>query len=179
MQNAQAGEVAEEWLAELKKAETGQVERFFVDESTLGWLPVLRTCWMKKGCQNPIPTPGHQQCRYIFGAYNWAMDEVIYLLSMKRNCETLIAFLVHLAAQHSGERPLVIVLDNGSIHRSQACRAAIALLEKQLLPLPFPRYCSQLNPIARYWKHLKSLACGNKLFADMKALLASLDKALL
>ena len=150
-----------------------------MDESTLGWLPVLRSCWMKKGCQKPIPTPGQQLWRHIFGAYNWATDEVIYLLSEKRNSETLIAFLVHLATQHSGERPLVIVLDNGSIHRSQACQAAIALLEIQLLPLFMPRYCSQLNPIAHCCKHLKSLACGIKLFADMEALVASLDKALL
>ena len=127
---------------------------------------------MNKGCQKPIPTPGQQLWRHIFGAYNWATDEVIYLLSEKRNCDALIAFLVHLVAQHSGERPLVIVLDNGSIHRSQACQDAFTLLEYQLLPLFLPRYCSQLNPIARFWKHLKSSACGNKLFSDMEALVA-------
>ena len=134
---------------------------------------------MNKGCQKPIPTPGQQLWRHIFGAYNWATDEVIYLLSKKRNCDAFIAFLVHLVAKHSRERPLVIVLDNGSTHRSQVCQAANALLDNQLLLLFMPRYCSQLNPIARFWKHLKSLACGNKLFTDMEALVASLDKALL
>ncbi|MCB8977975.1 MAG: transposase [Ardenticatenaceae bacterium] len=105
----------------------------------------------------------------------WATDEVIYLISDKRNSSSFIAFLDHLVQQHSRERPLVIVLDNGSIHHSQATQAAFALLESELLPLFLPKYCSQLNPIERFWKHLKSLACADKLFADMDALVASVE----
>jgi len=150
-----------------------------VDESTLGWLPVLMACWMKRGCQKRIPTPGQQQWRHIFGAYNWATDEVIYQIARKRNSDTFIAFLDHLVAQHSGEHPLVIVLDNGSIHHSYATQAAFALLENELLPLFLPKYCSQLNPIERFWKHLKSSACANKLFCDMEALVTSVEQSLL
>jgi hypothetical protein len=149
-----------------------------VDESTLGWLPVLIACWMKKGCQRRISTPGQQQWRHIFGAYNWVTDEVIYQISEKRNSDNFIAFLDHLVQQHSGERPLVIVLDNGPIHRSKATQAAFALLENDLLPLFLPKYCSQLNPIERFWKHLKSLACANMLFPDMDALVVSIERNL-
>ena len=130
---------------------------------------------MKRGCQKRIATPGQQQWRHIFGAYNWATDEVIYLISEKRNSSSFIAFLDHLVQQHSGERPLVIVLDNGSIHHSQATQATFALLENELMPLFLPKYCSQLNPIERFWKHLKSLACADKLFANMDALVASVE----
>ena len=134
---------------------------------------------MKRGCQKRIPTPGQQQWRHIFGAYNWVTDEVITLITEKRDSEAFIAFLEHLLAQHSRERPLVMVLDNGSIHRSYATQAAFALLENILLPLFLPKYCSQLNPIERYWKHLKSLACADKLFPDMQALVASVENSLL
>ena len=130
---------------------------------------------MKRGCQKRIATPGQQQWRHIFGAYNWATDGVIYLISDKRNSNSFIAFLDHLVQQHSGERPMVIVLDNGSIHHSQATQATFALLENELMPLFLPKYCSQLNPIERFWKHLKSLACADKLFADMDALVASVE----
>ena len=133
---------------------------------------------MKRGDQKRIPTPGQQQWRHIFGAYNWATDEVVYLISHNRNSDAFIAFLDHLVALHSGARPLVIVLDNGSIHHSHATKAAFALLEDKLLPLFLPKYCSQLNPIERYWKHLKSLACADKLFQDMDALVASVEKNL-
>jgi transposase len=149
-----------------------------MDESTLGWLPVLVACWMKRGRQKRIATPGQQQWRHLFGAYNWATDEVIYQVSEKRNSEAFIAFLDHLVQQHSGARPLVLVLDNGSIHRSFASQAAFAVLEDRLLPLFLPRYCSQLNPIERFWKYLKSSACANKLFPDMNALVTSVIKIL-
>jgi transposase len=149
-----------------------------MDESTLGWLPVLVACWMKRGCQKRIATPGQQQWRHLFGAYNWATDQVIYQVSEKRNSEAFIAFLDHLVQQHSAERPLVLVLDNGSIHRSFASQAAFAVLEDRLLPLFLPKYCSQLNPIERFWKYLKSSACANKLFPDMNALVDSVTKVL-
>jgi putative transposase len=149
-----------------------------VDESTLGWLPVLVACWMKRGCQKRIATPGIQQWRHLFGAYNWATDEVISLISEHRNSENFIAFLDHVVAQQKGARPLVIVLDNGSIHRSYATQAALAILENEVLPVFLPRYCSQLNPIERYWKHLKAKACANKLFPDMPALVASVGQVL-
>ena len=72
----------------------------------------------------------------------------------------------------------MIVLDNGSIHHSHATQAAFALLEDRILPLFLPKYCSQLNPIERFWKHLKSLACANKLFPDMQSLVASVEHSL-
>jgi transposase len=162
-----------------KSAEAGEIELFFVDESTIGWLPVLVACWMKKGSQKRIPTPGQQQWRHIFGAYNWVTDEVVYLICEKRTSDNFIAFLDHLVQQHSRERPLVIVLDNGPIHRSKATQAAFALLENELLPLFLPKYCSQLNPIERFWKHLKSLACADKLFSDMETLVASVKRNLI
>lgn len=106
-------------------------------------------------------------------------DEVVYQVAEKRNSEAFIAFLDHLVQQHSDERPLVLVLDNGSIHHSFASQAAFAVLEDRLLPLFLPRYCSQLNPIERFWKYLKASACANKLFADMSTLVASVEKVLL
>jgi len=133
---------------------------------------------MKRGCQKRIPTPGQQQWRHLFGAYNWATDEVVYQVAEKRNSETFIAFLDHLAQQHSGERPVVLVLDNGSIHHSFASQAAFAILEDRLVPMFLPRYCSQLNPIERFWKYLKASACANKLFPDMEALVTSVKNVL-
>ena len=105
-------------------------------------------------------------------------DEVVYQVAGKRNSEAFIAFLDHLVQQHSGERPLVLVLDNGSIHHSFASQAAFAVLEDRLLPMFLPKYCSQLNPIERFWKYLKASACANKLFPDMNALFASVEKVL-
>lgn len=150
-----------------------------MDESTIGWLPVLVACWMKRGCQKQIATPGQQQWRHLFGAYNWVTDEIVYQVTHKRNSESFITFLDYLVQQHSGERPLVLVLDNGSIHHSFASQAAFAVLEDCLVPVFLPKYCSQLNPIERFWKYLKSSACANKLFPNMDALIISVERILL
>lgn len=130
---------------------------------------MLVACWMKRGRQKRIPTPGQQQWHHIFGAYHWATDQLVYLITAERNSEAFIAFLEHLVHLYATGRPLVIVLDNGSIHRSQATQATFALLENQLLPLFLPKYCSELNPIERFWKHLKASACSNKLFPNMES----------
>ena len=150
-----------------------------MDETRLGLLPVLTACWMKKGSQLRISTPGQQQWRHLFGAYNWATDEIIYTFSERGNSEGFMNFLDHLVQTHNGERPLVIVLDNAPIHTSQASQAAFTLLEDDLLPLFLPKYCSQLNPIERFWRYLKRSACANKLFANMDELSASVDQVLL
>lgn len=42
-----------------------------------------------------------------------------------------------------------------------------------LLPCWLPPYCSELNPIERFWAHLKAFACANKLFASVAALVDS------
>ena len=149
-----------------------------MDETRLGLLPVLTACWMKKGSQVRISTPGQQQWCHLFGAYNWATDELIYTFGDKGNSEGFMAFLDHLVHTHDGERPLVIVLDNAPIHRSNATQAAFTLLEDELLPLFLPKHCSQLNPIERFWRYLKRSACANKLFDNMADLVGSVDQVL-
>jgi transposase len=149
-----------------------------VDETRLGLLPVLTACWMRKGSQIRISTPGQQEWCHLFGAYNWVTDELIYTFSKYGNSEGFMVFLDHLVQAHDGQRPLVIVLDNAPIHRSKATQAAFTLLEGDLLPLFLPKYCSQLNPIERFWRYMKRSACANKLFANMDDLIASVNQVL-
>ncbi|MEZ4706712.1 MAG: transposase [Caldilineaceae bacterium] len=69
------------------------------------------------------------------GAYNWATDEVIWL-----------------------------VMDNASYHHSAAAEATLAFFEDDgLIPCWLPPHCSNLNPIERFWWHLKDFAFANKL----------------
>ncbi len=42
-----------------------------------------------------------------------------------------------------------------------------------------PPYCSDLNPIERFWEHLKGFACANKLFPAVSALVDSARACLL
>jgi hypothetical protein len=41
-----------------------------------------------------------------------------------------------------------------------------------------PAYCPFLNAIERFWLHLKTIACANKLQTDLDALAARLDRTM-
>lgn len=128
---------------------------------------------MKRGTQLRIPTPGTPQWHHLFGAYNFVTDEVVTMAAPKKNSHAFVAFLDRLVQQVPDDRPIIVVLDNASYHRSGIAQAGFAALETRLSPLFLPAYCSMLNPIERYWRHLKGLACANRLFPSLHTLIES------
>jgi transposase len=141
-----------------------------MDETTLGLHPVLTACWMKRGTQMRIPTPGTPQWHHLFGAYNFVTDEVVAQPATHKDSNAFVAFLDTLVQTVPDDRPIVVVLDNASYHRSRIAQAGFAAFQTRLLPLFLPAYCSMLNPIERYWRHLKVLSCANRLFPSMQTL---------
>ena len=149
-----------------------------MDETTLRLLCVLVKCWMKRGQQRRIPAPGPAKWHHLIGAYNWRTDEVITMPCAKKNSLTFALFIEQLMTQHAGERPLVLVMDNASYHRSALSQAMLACFEDRARTFWLPPYCSDLNPIERFWRHLKEKACANRLFKSITELLDSVDKVL-
>jgi transposase len=128
---------------------------------------------MKRGTQKRIDTPGKQQWHHLFGAYNFVTDEVIAMPAPRKNSDAFVAFLDTLVQQIDDHRPIILVLDNASYHHSAVAQAGFAAFEQRLMPLFLPAYCSDLNPIERYWRHLKDSACANTLFSSMHTLVDS------
>ena len=86
-----------------------------MDETILTLLLPLRKCWMKRGQQKEIPTPGQQERTYLFGAYDWQADTVSWLMTKEQNSQTFLDFLLHLMLTcYPGER-IILVLDNAPI----------------------------------------------------------------
>jgi transposase len=133
---------------------------------------------MRKGKQKRIATPGQQKWHHLFGAYNWRTDEVIYLAADKKNTSNFCLFIEHLMGAVPDDRPIVLVLDNASYHHSQVSEAMLAFYEDRSLIFWLPPYCSDLNPIERFWRHLKASACANRLFKLVEAMVDSVDKVL-
>jgi transposase len=73
---------------------------------------------------------------------------------------------------------VVLVMDNASYHKSAAALAALSLFEHRVMFVWLPPYCSDLNPIERFWRHLKDLACANKLQGHIEAVVKSVEKIL-
>jgi transposase len=149
-----------------------------VDETTLTLLGVLVKCWMRRGRQKRIATPGQQRWHHLFGAYNWRTDEVIHLPAEKKNSLTFALFIEHLMQTVPDDRPIVLVLDNASYHRSRLAQAMLACYEHRSLFFWLPPHCSDLNPIERFWRHLKESATANRLFKVVQDVVDSVVKVL-
>lgn len=134
---------------------------------------------MKRGQQLAIPAAGQQQLHHIFGAYDHCTNKVIWIDAESKNTASFIRFLEHFMASIDTSIPTVLLLDNASYHHSRDAEAALAFFEDDnLIPCWLPPYCSNLNPIERFWGHLKSIACANKLFTSTAELVSSARRCL-
>jgi len=133
---------------------------------------------MKRGRQKRIPAPGPAKWHHLIGAYNWRTDQVICLPCPKKNSVAFSAFIEHLMTQTDTDTPIVLVMDNASYHRSRLSQAILAYFETRSVTVWLPPYCSDLNPIERFWRHLKEQACANRLFKSISEILDSVDKVL-
>ena len=139
----------------------------------------IRACWMKRGQQKRLPAPTNiRQYHHLIGAYNWCTDVVSALHVEWKNSQTFIEFLEYLLLEcYPGQR-VILVMDNASYHHSRPVEAALSLFEHRVSVIWLPARCPDLNPIERYWRHLKDLACANKLFATLEILAASVEQIL-
>ena len=150
-----------------------------MDETTLSLHPPLRRCWTKRGQRHLVPAPGQQQWVHLFGAYNWRTDAVSWHTASHKNSESFVAFLDHLLRQCYPTQTVILVLDNASYHKSRAALAALSLFEDRLLTLWLPPYNPFLNPIERFWRHLKDIAAANVLYPSLAAWQTQVQQALL
>jgi len=134
---------------------------------------------MKRGHQKRIPaftSPNHSY--HLIGAYLWAQDEVFTQAVERKNSQTFIQFLEYLLLEQFPTQKIVLALDNASYHKSKATLAALSLFEPRVKVFWLPKYCPNLNPIERFWRHLKDLACANKLDLVIDNLAHRIDEIL-
>lgn len=149
-----------------------------MDETTLSLHPLLRRCWVKRGQRKRIPAPGAPKFVHVFGACNWQTGNVLYQTHRRKNSDSFIEFLEHIMQTVPAQQKVILVMDNASYHRSYATRAALALFEERLRVVWLPKYCPFLNPIERFWLHLKNLAAANHLHHDLDDLTHAIDHTL-
>lgn len=135
----------------------------------------LRRCWMKRGQQKRIPTPGQQQKVHVFGGYNWCDDTLCTIQHPKANSDGFCRFIEHLMLTAYPHQKVVLVMDNARIHTSHLSQAMLSLFDQRLQVVYLPKYCPFLNPIERFWQHLKFLSNSNRLHDSLDALASCID----
>jgi transposase len=144
-----------------------------LDECDVHLLPVLRAMWIRRGQQAGVPTPGTNRKRSVFGALEWSSGRWHYQIAEHKRAGEFIAFLEQLLRAYPA-RPLLIVLDNASIHTARAVEAWLGEHPRvQLLYLP--AYSGHRhNPVEKVWWRLKDQIAANRLHGSIDALVAAI-----
>ena len=139
--------------------------------------PVMK-CWMKRGQQKCLPLfTGTRKSQILAGALNWRTGHVHGRELEHLNSESLIGYFEWLFQEIYPSQTVVLVMDNASFHHSSPLQATFAWFDDRVLVLWLPPYSPDLNPIERFWKHLKA-NCSNYLFESIQGLVAHVHRLL-
>ncbi len=157
-----------------REAAAGRRDLYHLDEC--GFAPTLPTSytWAREGTRVVVPYEAPQGRRVnVIGALAaagprprlvWAsrcsgqgrLDSAALLDFVARDVAGLPAPWEALPAGYVRARPCTIVLDNYSVHRSKAVKAAALVLARTGVTFYFlPAYSPELNRIEELWRHLK------------------------
>jgi transposase len=130
-----------------------------------------------------VPAPGQAKEVAIMGALDYAARRLIAHTSKTKRSADFIALLERLDSLYGPRpglrpdlrpglsmKPVVIVLDNGSIHVSKATTAALAARPHWLTVEWLPKYAPELNDIEVVWHDLKAHHLAHQTFTDAEAL---------
>ena len=131
---------------------------------------------MKRAQQKRLPAhTGHRVLRHLIGAYDWAETKVYAQIVERKTSASFLPMIEWLCLELFPNEPLVLVLDNVSYHHAADVQALFALLEPRVQVIWLPKYSPDMNPIERFWLHLKNQVYANRLHQSLEELLASIQ----
>ena len=92
---------------------------FFQDESRLETNPRVGFCWMRKGKQRPLRTPGTNRKVWISGALNFKTGRFHWVTGERKNGELFIELLEKLRRTYRCHKELHLAVDNDASHASE------------------------------------------------------------
>lgn len=142
------------------------------DECDVHLLPVLRATWMRRGRQARVPTPGTNRKFSVFGALEPATGRWTYRMYRGKG-QLEFANFVDRVLDAYPHRPVLLIVDNASIHTAARITRYIAARPRLHL-LFLPTYAGhEQNPVEKIWWRLKGRVAANRLHASLDALAAA------
>lgn len=145
-------------------------ELWYLDESEFHLHPYLARCWMKKGRQLAVNSPGKNKKLVAFGAWCFGRGILVHHTQPRKTAWGTRHLIDRLRrrAQHTG-RKIVLVLDQGNPHHAKTVHRDLELAAPWIEVFWLPHYSPELNLIERLWKHLKASRLANVLFRSFRA----------
>lgn len=143
----------EELQALRDQALAGDIELVCSDECGFAQVHPNRSAWTPCGEQHRIEAPRGQRLNVTAALFS--SGQVMHAQYWcSSTAELFLGFVAQVAKQAT--KPVVIVLDNASIHRAAAIQPALEWLKQQGVTLKFlPPYSPELNRIEVMWRLMK------------------------
>jgi len=144
----------------------------FQDEVDINLNPKIGACWMVRGEQAEVVTPGNNEKRYLAGSLHWRTGQLLLSApGRKRNADLFVAHLDDLRRRLRGYRVIHVVCDNARFHDCGKVQAFLARYEGRIVLHFLPKYAPETNPIERVWWHLHDTLTRNHRCRSIEELL--------
>jgi transposase len=137
----------------IQQAQAGEIELAYVDEAGFAPQPPNRSAWSKVGETHAVVAKRSQRLNVI-GALLSSGRLLMAKLWHSVNGWWFFGFLMALIERV--KKPMVVILDNASIHTAKALEPYWELLKEKGMRFYFlPPYSPELNRIEILWKKMK------------------------
>lgn len=147
-----------ELLAGLPDDETA----VFEDEVDVHLNPKIGSCWMPRGEQAEVTTPGNNDKRHLAGSLHWRTGALfVSEPGRRRNAGLFVAHLDDLRCRLRRYRRIHVICDNARFHDCRAVREYLGQWGHRVALHFLPKYAPEANPIERVWWHLHETITRN------------------
>jgi transposase len=137
----------------IKQAQTGEIELAYIDEAGFAPQPPNRSAWGKEGETHSV-VPKRSKRLNLIGAL--LSSGQLMLAKLWQNVDGLWFFAFLMGLIEEIKKPLVVILDNASIHKTKELEPYWDLLKDKGMTFYFlPPYSPELNRIEILWKKMK------------------------
>jgi putative transposase len=133
---------------------------FFQDETKLETNPKVGFCWMRKGTQRKLPTPGTNRKVWISGALEFSTGSFHWVIGERKNDELFLKLLGELRRIYDPQR-LELAVDNDASHTSKRVKRYVEDSGGRLRLHPLPAWSPESNPVELVWWSLHEAVSRN------------------
>lgn len=134
----------------------------FQDEVDVNLNPKIGSCWMRRGQQSEVTTPGNNRKCYLAGSLHWRTGTLLVSPpGARRNTQLFLEHLDDLRQRLRSYRLIHVICDNAPFHGSRLVQEYLANWSHRLQIHFLPKYAPETNPIERVWWHMHETLTRN------------------
>jgi len=151
-----------EHLQELMRALPADETVVFEDEVDIHLNPKIGSCWMPRGEQTHVVTPGNNEKRHLAGSLHWRTGTLLVSYpGPQRNAQLFVNHLDDLRCRLRCYRRIHVVCDNARFHDCRLVHDYLRQWGSRIVLHFIPTYAPETNPIERVWWHLHETITRN------------------